>query len=173
MRIKLQLTYIVRVKVRDNLKYAISPSPAFAGAPSRSEPLRTPPCAVETSSHSKRMPLIASAFLAEKTRTPLRNFLWRCFSIDVSFPKPPSEREGDRDSGGRSLRDFGVLISFIVTSSPSVARGKPPAPAPSRREPLYVIPLRIVGSGFCPMVRGLPRAMLAADECVGKYRNPT
>ena len=41
----------------------------------------------------------------------------------VAFPKPPSEREGDRDSGGRSLRDFGVLISFIVTRSPSVAFG--------------------------------------------------
>ena len=37
--------------------------------------------------------------------------------------KPPSEREGDRDSGGRSLRDFGVLINFIVTRSPSVAFG--------------------------------------------------
>jgi len=66
---------------------------------------------------------LVSAFLAEKTRTPLRNFLWWCFSIDVSFPKLPSEREGDRDSGGRSLRDFGVLISFIVTRSPSVAFG--------------------------------------------------
>ena len=41
----------------------------------------------------------------------------------VAFTKPPSEREGDRDSGGRSLRDFGVLISFIVTRSPSVAFG--------------------------------------------------
>ena len=37
--------------------------------------------------------------------------------------KHSSEREGDRDSGGRSLRDFGVLISFIVTRSPSVAFG--------------------------------------------------
>ena len=75
---------------------------------------------------------------------------------------------GSRVGGGRSLRDFGVLISFIVTRSPSVARGKPTAPAPSRREPLYVIPLRIVGPGFCPMVRGLPRAMLAPDASVGK-----
>ena len=30
---------------------------------------------------------------------------------------------GSRVSGGRSLRDFGVLISFIVTRSPSVAFG--------------------------------------------------
>ena len=36
---------------------------------------------------------------------------------------PPSEREGDRDRGGRRLRDFWVLISFIVTRSPSVAFG--------------------------------------------------
>ena len=33
------------------------------------------------------------------------------------------EREGDRVSGGRSLRDFEVLIIFIVTRSPSVACG--------------------------------------------------
>jgi hypothetical protein len=33
---------------------------------------------------------------------------------------------------------------------------------------LYVIPLRIVGSGFCPMVRGLPHAMLAQTPGVGK-----
>ena len=30
---------------------------------------------------------------------------------------------GSRVGGGRSLRDFGVLISFIVTRSPSVAFG--------------------------------------------------
>jgi hypothetical protein len=35
----------------------------------------------------------------------------------------------------------------------------------------HVIPLRIVGSGFCPMVRGLPRAMLAPDASVGKAEN--
>ena len=40
---------------------------------------------------------------------------------DVST-KPPSEREVARHSrDGRSLRDFGVLISFIVTRSPSVS----------------------------------------------------
>jgi len=70
-----------------------------------------------------KRPTFASATLAEKTRTPPRIFLWWCFSVGGSFPKPPSEREGDRDSGGRSLRDFGVLISFIVTRSPSVAFG--------------------------------------------------
>ena len=72
---------------------------------------------------SKKEQSLDSAFLAEKTRTPPRIFLWWCFSVGGSFPKPPSEREGDRDSGGRSLRDFGVLISFIVTRSPSVAFG--------------------------------------------------
>ena len=36
------------------------------------------------------------------------------------------------------------------------------------REPYISPPLRIVGSGFCPMVRGLPRAMLATDVSVGK-----
>ena len=35
----------------------------------------------------------------------------------------------------------------------------------------HVIPLRIVGSGFCPIVRGHPRAMLAADASVGKVEN--
>ena len=39
-----------------------------------------------------------------------------------------------------------------------------------RREPLYIIPLRIVGSGFCPMVRGLPRAMLAPDANVERFQ---
>ena len=32
---------------------------------------------------------------------------------------PSSERKGDRVSGGRSLCDFEVLISFVVTHSPS------------------------------------------------------
>ena len=41
------------------------------------------------------------------------------------------------------------------------------------REPLYIIPLRIVGSGFCPIMRGLPRAMLAPDVSVGKTENIT
>ena len=34
------------------------------------------------------------------------------------------------------------------------------------------VPLRIVGSGFCPISRsGRPRAMLAPDESVGKVEN--
>ena len=39
--------------------------------------------------------------------------------------------------------------------------------APSGRL-LRAVPLRIVGSGFCPIVRGHPRAMLAPDASVGK-----
>ena len=31
-----------------------------------------------------------------------------------------------------------------------------------------VVSLRTVGLGFCPMVRGLPRAMIAPDTIVGK-----
>ena len=41
-------------------------------------------------------------------------------------------------------------------------------PLPPGERLLRVIPLRIVGSGFCPTVRGLPRAMLAPDASVGK-----
>ena len=118
----------------------------------------------EADQTKKERSVLVSAFLAEKTRTPPRIFLWWCFYIGGSFPKPLSEREGDRDSGGRSLRDFWVLISFIVTRSPSVAFG-----ASSLPEGAFVhYPLRIVGSGFCQIVCGLPRAMLAPDTSVGK-----
>ena len=33
--------------------------------------------------------------------------------------------------------------------------------------------LLIVGTGFCPMVRGLPRAMLATDASVEKIEKTT
>ena len=46
-------------------------------------------------------------------------------------------------------------------------------PLPPGGRLLRVIPLRIVGSGFCPIVRGLPRAMLAPDVSVGKTENIT
>jgi hypothetical protein len=71
--------------------------------------------------------------------------------LKLAFKKPPSEREGDRDSGGRSLRDFGVLISFIVTRSPSVAFG-----ASSLPEGAFVRHTS-ADSGF--IMRGLPRAI--------------
>ena len=48
--------------------------------------------------------------------------------------KPPSEREGDRVSGGRSLRDF----EFRITSTRRALPQSPTATAPSRREPLSV-----------------------------------
>ena len=38
---------------------------------------------------------------------------------------------------------------------------------------LRVIPLRIVGSGFCLIARGLSRAMFAPDVSVGKAENAT
>ncbi len=35
--------------------------------------------------------------------------------------KPFSERDGDRDSGGRSLRYLKSIFNFIITHSPSVS----------------------------------------------------
>ena len=39
------------------------------------------------------------------------------FSADLCYngtdEKPPSEREGDRDSGGRSLRDFKFVLTLL------------------------------------------------------------
>ena len=39
------------------------------------------------------------------------------FSADLWYneanEKPPSEREGDRVSGGRSLRDLGVVLTLL------------------------------------------------------------
>ena len=47
------------------------------------------------------------------------------FSADLCYQeaneKPPSEREGDRDSGGRSLRSSEFRLNFIITRSPSVS----------------------------------------------------
>ena len=45
------------------------------------------------------------------------------FRADCTVPKPPSEREGDRDSGGRSLRTFNIRNCCFFTHSPSVAFG--------------------------------------------------
>ena len=50
---------------------------------------------------------------------------------DCTVPKPPSEREGDRDSGGRSLRNFNIRNCCFLRILPQ----SPSAPAPSRREP--------------------------------------
>ena len=77
------------------------------------------------------------------------------FSADLCYnganEKPPSEREGDRVSGGRSLRDFEfglTLLSRILPQSPT-------APAPSRREPQDARNLR--GMGFARCLRCLQR----------------
>ena len=50
---------------------------------------------------------------------------------DFTVPKPPSEMEGDRDSGGRSLRNFNIRNCCFLRILPQ----SPSAPAPSRREP--------------------------------------
>ena len=59
---------------------------------------------------------ILSAFLTEKWQS--QNFGRELvFSADLCYnganEKPPSEREGDRDSGGRSLRDFGFDLALL------------------------------------------------------------
>ena len=43
-----------------------------------------------------------------------------CYNGDNE--KPPSEREGDHASGGRSLRDFGHVLTFLLRTLP-----KPPS----------------------------------------------
>ena len=58
---------------------------------------------------------LLSAFLAEKLKAQKvgRELI---FSADLWYNgangKPPSEREGDRVSGGRSLRDLGVVLTL-------------------------------------------------------------
>ena len=58
------------------------------------------------------------------------------FSADLCYngvnAKPPSEREGDRVSGGRSLRDFELGLTLLSRTLPQSAS----LTAPSRREPL-------------------------------------
>ena len=48
-----------------------------------------------------------------------------------SARKPSSGRKGDRDSGGRSTRDFQFARILLLRALPQ----SPTAPAPSRREP--------------------------------------
>ena len=66
---------------------------------------------------------------------------------------------GSRVGGGRSLRDFGVLISFIVTHSPSVAYGAradcqasatPKNASKGERHPKHFLGLRLIDKTiFC------------------------
>ncbi len=57
------------------------------------------------------------------------------FSADLCYngisENPPSEREGDRVSGGRSLRDFRFVSTFLLRTLPQ----SPSVTAPSRMEP--------------------------------------
>ena len=61
------------------------------------------------------------------------------FSADLCYngvnAKPPSEREGDRVSGGRSLRDFELELTLLSRTLPQSVS----LTAPSRREPLDAI----------------------------------
>ena len=59
--------------------------------------------------------------------------------------KPPSEREGDRDSGGRSLRDFSFALTSLQRALPQSAS----LTAPSRREPMVECNLRGMGFARC------------------------
>ena len=68
--------------------------------------------------------------------------------------------------GGLRSKTKGLLkaknYSKTIPQSPAVT-------APFTQGSLkYAVSLLIVGSGFCPVVRGLPRAMLAPDAGVGK-----
>ena len=58
------------------------------------------------------------------------------FSADLCYngvnAKPPSEREGDRVSGGRSLRGVELELTLLSRTLPQSAS----LTAPSRREPL-------------------------------------
>ena len=60
------------------------------------------------------------------------------FSADLCYndanEKPPSEREGDRVSGGRSLRNFEFSLASLSRPLPQSAA----LTAPSRREPSFV-----------------------------------
>ena len=71
------------------------------------------------------------------------------FSADLCYnganEKPPSKREGDRVSGGRSLRDFRVVVSSLLRTLPQSAS----LTAPSRREPQDARNLRGMGFALC------------------------
>ena len=103
---------------------------SFAGTPAR---------------HSLPLPFKSSYRIrTNRKREPLAQLLIRkftnfgrdiVFSADLWYngtnEKPPSEREGDRVSGGRSLRDFRFVSTFLLHTLPQ----SPSVTAPSRREP--------------------------------------
>ena len=70
----------------------------------------------------------------------------------------PQATEGER-----------VTIKFALAESHAGFFHHFVVPLPPGGRLLCAVLLRIVGSGFCPMVRGLPRAILAPDESVGKH----
>ena len=77
---------------------------------------------------------------------------------------PPSEREGDRVSGGRSLRDFWFVLTLLLRALPHPTSSG----APSRREPLGSCNLRGMGFARCP--RCLQRSNTKAKLAIkGQY----
>ena len=65
-------------------------------------------------------------------------------------------------------------IAFVTTNAVLVRKSRrtfgthKPKPPLCKGSLIRAVLLRIVGSGFCPIVRGHPRAMLAPDASVGK-----
>ena len=86
------------------------------------------------------------------------------FSIGGNMRKAPSGRE----LSPQATEGERVTIKSAQIASHAGSFHHFVVPLPPGGRLLRVIPLRIVGSGFCPIVRGLPRAMLAPDASVGK-----
>ena len=108
---------------------------------------------------------LASAFLAEKTRTPPRKFFGGVFVVG-NLRKAPSGRE--LDFAWQKTEGERVTIKSAQIASHAGSFHHFVVPLPPGGRLLCAVPLRIVGSGFCPIVRGHPRAMLAPDASVGK-----
>ena len=79
-----------------------------------------------------------------------------CFQR-IKKPSPVGE------GGSRRLTDKESFSFFSNTSSTANT-----VPLPPGGRLLCAVLLRIVGAGFCPIVCGRPRAMLASDASVGK-----
>ena len=101
---------------------------------SRNEPKILTPRRVRLASVTLGRELF-SAFLEENGQAQ-NNGRKIVFSADLCYnganEKPPSEREGDRVSGGRSLRDFELELTLLSRTLPQSASQT----APSRMEPL-------------------------------------
>ena len=90
------------------------------------------------------------------------------FFVGRSLLKAPSGRE----LAPKATEGECVIMRSIYISSHAGSFHHFVVPLPPGGRLLRVIPLRIVGSGFCPIVCGRPRAMLALalDASVGKVK---